>query len=184
MYTQIDLYGGATASVKTSDLPRLKSPLEKLTSKLNQLGGITPEISIDALIIRGGMVLGQVLNEERVPYNVSEFRSNEVHLSTSLLSYGAGGLYERLDPRSGERREIFQSTQRYFKDVFLLQWALTLESQKPKPDAEYLAQLRAAFERITKDGQYQRQRGRLGQAFAQLKATLHIPPHIPPTRVM
>lgn len=148
---EVRLYDGTAVRIDTSDLRRLEGVLDKLSSKLQQAEGVSSE-SIDALTFRAGIATAQLFMEEKLPMSGPiGLCDGQIHPMRSLGYCGIGGVYARIPSASAPQKKTFQSTQRYFRDIFLLQEALFLDGSRRGQDKEYLAQLGARLKKAGRE---------------------------------
>ncbi|MDP3733617.1 MAG: hypothetical protein Q8R37_00135 [Nanoarchaeota archaeon] len=171
MYKQVELYDQTSANIKTQDLTRLEQVLELMSERIGQLGTVTPQTDLETLTYRAGMATAELFMESQLPTTTSiGFCDGQVHPIRSLGYYGLGCFYAEIESCSDYQKAVFQSTQRYFKDVFLVQEAIALEGTRDLPNEKYLVPLRSVLESLAVE--YPKEITRQTDAYDELLAAL------------
>lgn len=174
MYSLIELHDGTSTNIRTSDITRLGQVLGNISTKFSQLGKVTPQTNLENLTLSAGMAVVQLFSEEQLPMTTEiGFCDGQVHPIRSLGYSCLGGFYAGIESVTASQKTTFQSTQKYFRDVFLVQEAITLEETRDKPNQEYLIKLNQVLERLAKD--YNGEITRQTKAFKELAVWLSNP---------
>ncbi len=148
MYQQFELSNGTYVKLNSQDLTRLNEVLSQASIEVSKLESLTSQPNLEFLTLNAGITTAQLFLNQELPTAELTLCGFSVHPIRSLAYYAVGGFYAGIKSASDGQKLVFESTQVYFRDVFLLQEAIALEELRDEPDEGYLANLKEVLEKM------------------------------------
>ncbi|MFZ5955755.1 MAG: hypothetical protein ACOYT4_04990 [Nanoarchaeota archaeon] len=142
MFIKLNLHDNTRINIRREDGDILLYSLNRLALEMQKLSRVNSDLEM--ITLKAGIVSARVFCEEQISDEVKNYES-DIEPLKSFGYFGISVIYSNLFSN-----ETFKLTQKYFKDLFLLQSAIILEKSRTEKNKNYLKNLEVPFEKFSK----------------------------------